>query len=224
MVFSCRPFSTLVLVMAKMSSGKPCILVAPASRSGSTRPTCAGLKGGVVPAGTQRECVPEANVPQSQVTWALCRTSPPWRHGDPSPLAGSAWEPRTPCASPPLTCQLALIQVFHRIGLAEARHADVHPWGIGHLPRGSVVHHPAGTGQKVAEELYPQGMGWRSLGGSLDLGGSFQVLCGWGGGLVPSQHPCQSPSISGQEALMERAAAVPSPCGPGQGGSISSRC
>lgn len=60
-------------------------------------------------------------------------------------------------ASPPLTCQLALIQVFHRIGLAKARHADVHPWGIGHFPRGSVVHHPVGTGQEVAEETCSHG-------------------------------------------------------------------
>lgn len=57
----------------------------------------------------------------------------------------------------PLTCQLALIQVFHRIGLAKAGNADVHPWGIGHFPRGSVVHHPVGTGTKVAEELCPHG-------------------------------------------------------------------
>lgn len=59
----------------------------------------------------------------------------------------------------PLTCQFALVQVFHRIGLAEARYTDVHPRGIGHFPRGSVVHHPAGTGQKIGAGPCPWGTG-----------------------------------------------------------------
>lgn len=43
------------------------------------------------------------------------------------------------------------------------------------------------------------GLEWRSLGGCWDPGGCFHVLCGWGGGLVPSQCPCPSPSVLGQE-------------------------
>lgn len=155
MVFSCQPFSALVLVT--MFSGKPHSLVAPARGSGSVHPMRTVVQGGVVPASAQRECVPESNVPHSQITWALCRTGPYLRHRDTFPLAGSMWHPQTSRASPPLTCQLALIQVFHGVGLAEARHADVHSRSVGHFPRGSVVHHPAGTGQKVAEEPCPHG-------------------------------------------------------------------
>lgn len=171
-VFSCQPFSTLVLIMVTMSCGKPCHLVGPARGNISMHPICARVKDRVVPADTQRERVPEVNVLHSQVTWALHRTGFPWRHGNPSPLAGSPWATWTSHPSSPLTCQLALIQVFHGIGLAEARHADVHPGGIGHFPRGSVVNYPAETGQKV-EEPCPHRMRWRSQGSSLDLGGCF---------------------------------------------------
>lgn len=215
-VFSCQPFPALVLVT--MFSGKPCSLVAPARGSGSMHPMRTGvlggwslpvLKGSVSPS-------PMSLTPRSP-------TSPYLRHGDTFPLAGSMWLPQTSRTSPPLTCQLALIQVFHGVGLAEARHADVHSRSIGHFPRGSVVHHPAGTGQKVAEEPCPHGghgarveiTGWQLGPGQL-----FPSLV-WMGrwtGAKPASTPI------GRQLGAGGSVAAPSPCGPRQGGSISSGC
>lgn len=177
-------------------------------------PMYAGVKDGAVPVSTLQR-VPKANVPHARVTCALCRTSPSWRHGNPSPLAGSMWDARTPHASPPLTCQLALIQVFHGLGLAKARHADVHPRGIGHFPRGSVVHHPVGAGLKVAERTTSPGDGVRITGWQLGPGWLFPSLVWMGRWAGAKPAPMQLPSVSGQGAPMQQAAVAPLPCGEG---------
>lgn len=51
-VFSCQHFSTLVLLMALMSSGKSCSFMASARGRISMSPLCAGVKDRVVSADT----------------------------------------------------------------------------------------------------------------------------------------------------------------------------
>lgn len=60
-----------------------------------------------------------------------------------SPL--QAHRSQSPALSPSThTCQLVVVQVLNRVGLAKARDTDLYTGGIGHTPRAAVVDNPGG--------------------------------------------------------------------------------
>lgn len=50
-------------------------------------------------------------------------------------------------------CQLAAVQVLHRVGLAKAGDADLDTRGVGHKPRAPVVDNPG----VIDPAVYPEG-------------------------------------------------------------------
>lgn len=227
-VFSCQPFPALVLVT--MFSGKPCSLVAPARGSGSMHPMRTGVQGGVVPASClcSKGACPRVQCPslpghlgslqnqsllETRGHLSTCRehvASPdiPRLSSSHLPACSDPGIPRSrSCRSQARGCALPEHWTFsERFGCTP--------------PCGDRTE----SSRRAVSPMGDTGLGWRSLAGSLDLGSCFQVWCGWGGGPVPSQRPHQSAGSLGQEALIEWAVAAPSPCGPRQGGSISSGC
>lgn len=58
--------------------------------------------------------------------------------------AHQAYSPTLSCNTH--TCQLAVVQILNRVGLAKAGNTDLYTGGIGYSPRAAVVDNPGGSG------------------------------------------------------------------------------